>query len=123
MPDSADRPTPVADQYASGGSWVVVVRGELDLGSLPPLRQVVETASVVHPVLVLDLGDVTFADSSTLNLLLVAHRATTLRIAAPQPQVLRLLEVTGADRILRIYPTTGLACEAGAPDTDTPTRP
>ncbi|MGW8329150.1 STAS domain-containing protein [Streptomyces sp. NPDC055808] len=114
MPDSSFRPDPVAAQYARGGSSVVVARGELDVDTVPLLARALERAAAAAPVVVLDVGGVTFADSTTLNLLLRTHRATTLRIAAPQTQLLHLLEVTGADHVLRLYPSTDDACAAAA---------
>lgn len=62
-----------------------------------PLLGFVSTAAL--SVLVLDASQVTFADSSALNRLLLIHQATTLRIAAPAPQLLRLLQITGADQV------------------------
>ncbi|MEU8956638.1 STAS domain-containing protein [Streptomyces sp. NPDC048518] len=114
MSDSVSSPDPYVEQYPRDGSWVVVARGDLDMHTVPPLRRAMETAAVALPVLVLDVAEVTFADSSALNLLLVIHQSTTLRIAAPQPQLLRLLETTGADEILNIYPSTDHACAATA---------
>lgn len=58
------------------------------MDSLPPLRQAMEAAAAAGPVLVLDTGEMSFADSSALNLLLLMHQTTTLRIAAPPPHQL-----------------------------------
>lgn len=112
MPESVSRPDCVVDQYARQGSWVIVACGDLDLDSLPPLRQVMEAAATTGPVLVLDTGEVSFADSSALNLLLLMHQTSTLRIAAPPPQLMRLLQTTGADQVLNLYPSVELACQA-----------
>lgn len=57
------------------------------MASLPPLRQAMEAAAT-GPVLVLDTGEMSFADSSALNLLLLMHQTTTLRIAAPPHQLI-----------------------------------
>ncbi|GHA43308.1 hypothetical protein GCM10010329_77680 [Streptomyces spiroverticillatus] len=92
-------------QYAKNGIWVVSAQGDLDLRSLPPLRHALEGAAHEHEVVVLDAGAVTFTDSSALNLLLTAHRLTTLRIAAAPDQLRELLEITGTDQVLHLYPT------------------
>ncbi|CAM5364591.1 hypothetical protein SALBM135S_08475 [Streptomyces alboniger] len=112
MPESVSPSGPFVEQYPSEGHWTVVVRGEIDMDSVPALRRVMESAAAALPVLVLDARAVTFADSSALNLLLLVHQATTLRIAGPPPQLLRLLRTTGADRVLHIYPSMAHACAA-----------
>ncbi|GAA1934374.1 hypothetical protein GCM10009837_70290 [Streptomyces durmitorensis] len=112
MPEGLSRPKCVVEQYTREGSWVVVVRGDLDMDSMPPVREAMERAAAALPVLILDTGAVSFADSSALNLLLLIHQATTLRIAAPPPQLLRMLRITGADQILNLYPSTEQACAA-----------
>ncbi|MFH8487739.1 STAS domain-containing protein [Streptomyces longisporoflavus] len=114
MSGSVDRPRLTVEQYAREGSWVVAARGELDADSIAPLDRATQAAVAAVPTLVVDLGAVTFADSSALNLLLVLHHSTALRVAAPQPQLMRVLHVTGADRVLNIYPSTDHACAAQA---------
>ncbi|WP_367048130.1 STAS domain-containing protein [Streptomyces sp. Je 1-332] len=113
MSDSVSRPKCVVEQYTRRGSWVVVVRGDLDMDSVPSLREVMEKAAAALPVLVLDASGVTFADSSALNLLLLVHQASTLRIVAA-PQMLRMLRLTGADQILDLYPSLEEACTVAA---------
>ncbi|KOG36840.1 hypothetical protein ADK34_00090 [Streptomyces viridochromogenes] len=54
--------------------------------------------------LALDLSEVTFCDSTGLNTLLRARQRAlkehrSLTITAASPQVIRLLEITGADRL------------------------
>ncbi|MFK0175637.1 STAS domain-containing protein [Streptomyces xanthochromogenes] len=107
-------PAPRVKQYAANGSWVVAVEGELDAQTLPPLQQAMERAAATQPILVFDASGLSFADSSTLNLLLQTHRATALRIAGAQPQLLRVLEMTGADTALALFPSVADACEARA---------
>ncbi|MEV0528792.1 STAS domain-containing protein [Streptomyces sp. NPDC050439] len=112
MPDSVSRPTCIVEQYTSEGSWVVVVRGDLDMDTVPALREAMERAASALPVLILDVSEVSFADSTALNLLLRIHQTTTLRIAAAPAQMLRMLEVTGTDQVLNLYPSTEQACAA-----------
>ncbi|MFZ3471787.1 STAS domain-containing protein [Streptomyces sp. 4.24] len=59
---------------------------------------------------VVDCSRLTFCDSSALNALLTARRAaqeagTAIRLAAPGPQLLRLLELTGALALFPVDPT------------------
>ncbi|MCF3960239.1 STAS domain-containing protein [Streptomyces fuscigenes] len=93
----------MGEQYILNAQWVLEVRGKLDLDTLPPLRHALESAAITHPTTILDASRVIFADSSALNLILIAPQATDLRIAAPSASLLRLFQVTGADHILRVF--------------------
>ncbi|MFD7794730.1 STAS domain-containing protein [Streptomyces sp. NPDC059759] len=114
MSDAADDPAVKVEQYALDHCWVVSVTGELDAHSLSPVSEAVELAAASHPVLVLDTGGVTFADSTVLSLLLTLHAVTKLRIAAPSPQIVRLLAITRADEVLSVFSTLEQACEIAA---------
>jgi anti-anti-sigma factor len=66
------------------------------------------------PHVVLDLSGVTFCDSAGLNALLTAHRIATnngasLALASVPPDLLRVLELTGADQVLPVHETVGEA--------------
>jgi anti-anti-sigma factor len=98
---------------STGPAQVVAAHGELDIENLGPLQQALQTAAR-HPVVVLDASGVTFADSSFLSVLLSVRQVTDLRIAGAPPQVLRLLGITGADRIIPLFPTVAEA-QAAAP--------
>ncbi|WNI14464.1 STAS domain-containing protein [Actinacidiphila sp. ITFR-21] len=95
---------------ATGSVPVVAAHGDLDIENLAPLRQALETAAE-QPVVVLDAGGVTFADSSFLSVLLAVRQRTDLRVAAAPAQMLRLLGITGADRIIPLYPTVAEAAK------------
>ena len=78
------------------GSHVrIVVRGELDIATVPQLEQHVASDGSADAV-TLDLSGVTFIDSTGLRLLLEAHRSIgdRLRIRA-SPACERLFEITG----------------------------
>lgn len=92
-------------QYERRGAWVVAAHGSYDMHSIPPLAEALETAAREHPKVVLDASGVFFADSALLNLLILTHQAGTLRLAAPPPQLQRLLEITGADAVLETRET------------------
>ncbi|MFK0181720.1 STAS domain-containing protein [Streptomyces xanthochromogenes] len=110
MADSPYHPGPIAAQYAHKGCHVIVARGELDLDTTPDLTAALAKAADEHDVVVIDLSAVTFADSALLNLLLRTHGATTLRIAAPHPRIMLLLELTGADQALHVFTNLDDAC-------------
>ncbi|MFJ9054761.1 STAS domain-containing protein [Streptomyces sp. NPDC102409] len=91
---------------------LVVAEGDLDVESARPLQERLERAAADHDAIVLEASGVTFADSSFLNLLLRTTQAAPLRIAAASAPVRRLLEVTGADQVLRVHPDVDAAREA-----------
>lgn len=90
---------------------VVAAHGDIDIETLGPLRQALEAAAD-SPVVVLDASGITFADSSFLSVLLTVRQRTDLRVAGAPPQVKRLLELTGADRIIALYPSVAQAQRA-----------
>ncbi|MGC5364600.1 STAS domain-containing protein [Streptomyces sp. DT24] len=118
-PENADHSGPAAQalhhafggEYALGDTWIVTAEGEVDADNISGLRATLETAAATYPVVILDTSALAFADSSFLNLLVRVHKRTSLRIAAPPPQLRRLLAITGADRALRIYPDVAHATE------------
>ncbi|MFJ4866197.1 STAS domain-containing protein [Streptomyces sp. NPDC088748] len=93
-------------------SKVVTAIGDLDMDTIGPVAQALHAAAEAYDVVILDASGITFADSSFLNLLLSVHRETLFRIAAPQEQLMRLLEMTGADGVLTLVPTVAGATEA-----------
>ncbi|GAA4668099.1 STAS domain-containing protein [Streptomyces youssoufiensis] len=96
---------PEVRQYEHRGACVIAAAGEYDMGSITALSEALHTAAKQYPRVVLQASDITFADSTFLNLLLVTHQTGTLRLVAPSAQVRRLLEVTGVDSILEIRQT------------------
>ena len=91
----------ISSQYM-GTTVRITVSGELDIGTAPHLRehtsrQLAEPTELV----VLDLTDVSFIDSSGLHVLLdtAAQDDSRLRIV-PSPVCLRLFDITGVrDRL------------------------
>ncbi|WP_409240324.1 STAS domain-containing protein [Streptomyces sp. PA5.6] len=96
---------PQVRQYEYRGACVIVAAGEYDMGSITPLSEVLHTAAKQYPKVILDACDVTFADSTFLNLLLLTHQRGTLRLVAPSAQVRRVCEITGVDSVLDIRQT------------------
>lgn len=109
----------VSEDTATGAA-VVALSGQLDVqtcllleSALDRLREAASTRVVV------DLSGVTFCDSVGLSAFVVAHKYCTaaggyLRLAAPTPFMIRLLQVVGIAGPLPIYRTVIAAC-AGAP--------
>lgn len=93
------------------GSTIVALHGALDVAAAPALR---EHLRGILPqsarLLILDLGEVVSCDATGLAVLIGTHRhaaraGITLSLAAPTPQVTKLLRITGLDRILTVHPT------------------
>jgi len=97
---------------------VLTLRGEIDLASAPPLRQaLVEAADRVGVVVVVDLDEVEFIDSTGLGVLIGGlKRARTsggdLMLVCTQPRIIRLLEMTRLDRALEVHSTVAEAAAA-----------
>jgi anti-anti-sigma factor len=92
------------------GRTQVVVAGELDDSTAGILRErlVQVTANLVGD-LVLDIGLLTFVDSTGLALFVAQHKklqstGSNLIIVSPSPMARRLFEITGLSQILAIEP-------------------
>lgn len=86
----------------------VVLKGELDLAGVDRFKQALEEAEAFPvPLLVLDLHDLTFIDSTGLEVMLrAARRAREARrrlvVARPSIYVRKLLQMTAIDQTLDI---------------------
>nr|WP_258564996.1 STAS domain-containing protein [Streptomyces sp. WELS2] len=92
-------------QFERCGTWVVSARGSYDMCSIEPLAEALGTAAKAHRKVVLDASGIAFGDSTLLNLLILTHHETDLRVAAPTRQIRRLLEITGTDTFLKVRAT------------------
>lgn len=82
----------------------VIVRGELDLGTAPQLREGLTGLSGTTRVDV-DLAEVTFIDSTALGVLLSALKhyrsvGSDLQVVAASPVVAKVLEISGLAPVL-----------------------
>lgn len=91
---------------------VLVLRGELDLATVGRLREALGplTEDPGVELIVVDLVEVTFIDSTGLMTLLNAlrrlvRRGARLVLACSNPTVLRLFEATRTDATFEIVPT------------------
>jgi anti-anti-sigma factor len=87
---------------------VLSLQGELDLASAPLLQAEIESSQISSAVmLVLDLQELKFIDSTGLRVLLAAHQSSRERgqefaVTRGSPQVQRLLSITGVGEHIRI---------------------
>jgi anti-sigma B factor antagonist len=94
-----------------GNAFVVSLTGEADLHTAPELERAVDgVIALGGTAAVVDLADVSFIDSTILGILLRAQSrfadlGGVLILVASDRRVLRTLEITGLDRVLRIERT------------------
>ena len=92
---------------------VVVLSGEADTTTAALLREMLAAQLDTGARLVtVDASGLSFLDSASLRVLILAARALqgrhgTLVFARPQPLVVRLLEITGADKLLDVRELAG----------------
>jgi len=92
-------------------STVVHVSGEIDLMTQEDFDQAVRAGlDTGSPMVILDLGEVTFLSSIGLRTLVQAHAETegtgrVLRVVDGSEIVRRIMKVTGLEQLLALYPT------------------
>ncbi|OBI79264.1 STAS domain-containing protein [Mycobacterium sp. E740] len=106
-----------------GGDAAVVVSvvGEVDSGSVGTLQPLLDAAidsAGQHPnkLLIVDLGRVTYFGSAGLNAVLDCYEkgsaaGVSVRVVAANAEVVRPIEVTRLDSVLRLYGTVADAVE------------
>jgi len=107
----------------------VAVPEEVDITSAAELRAaLVEAAADGHKTLVVDMTGTRFCDSAGLHVLVHAHKRALadggdLLLAVQAPAVLRVLEITGIDRVIPAFATVDVALAQAAAATDPVRRP
>jgi anti-sigma B factor antagonist len=99
------------------GGVVLSLAGELDLYNAEEVRSALLEACAEEPeVVVVDLEEVRFIDSTALGVLIEARSRMTdrsgFRLAAPGLETRRALEVSGLDRHFVVHDTVAEALEA-----------
>ena len=97
-----------------GGYVIAALSGELGIASAPALREQLLRLFRAASHLIIDLSAVEHADASGLATLVGSGRRArllggSLRLAAPPPEVARLLSATGMDQHLNVFPTVRAA--------------
>ncbi|MBL1076395.1 STAS domain-containing protein [Nocardia sp. 2] len=101
------------------GAVVVRAGGAVDMGTVDDLTVALtaalrSTAEGTATLVIIDLHGVTYFGSAGLNAVLRCHERGTatgipVRLVADNPEVVRPIEVTGLDAVLRMYPTVDAA--------------
>ena len=102
------------------GVVVVSITGELDLSTAPALRARLLELCDSGDAVVLDLADVTFADSTALGVFVAAHkrlrgRGRMLVIANPIPGVRQIFEITNLDTVIPVFESRAEAVAQARP--------
>ncbi|MFF5026053.1 STAS domain-containing protein [Streptomyces collinus] len=92
------------------GTHVLTPTGEIDHHTGETLRHALDAITTPGSRVVIDLHQVTFMDSSGINILIAAHRALTdtggrLRLARPTHPVQRTLTIVGIDTVIDCHTT------------------
>ena len=108
----------VDQQSPDGRTQVIALRGELDVGTVERFNAALGPAvdGGEASVVIADLTNLTFMDSSGLAAMLVVLRRLTraggrLVVACANPTVLRLFQITRTDATFEICPTLEQALE------------
>lgn len=98
-----------SDEQVDAATQVVTVAGEVDIFTAPEFKERIAGAiDAGREVVVVDLGAATFIDSSSLGILIAAHRRLRDRggrlvVACGVPAVLKTFKITGLDSVLEVH--------------------
>lgn len=104
----------------SGSLAIVALPAEIDIGNQREVGEELNALLRMRPdPLIADLTGTRFCDSSGNAVLVRAgQRAKVLgvpfRVAGPREPVLRVMRISGADRVLDLYPTLNAALAGAA---------
>jgi anti-sigma B factor antagonist len=114
----------IEDRRIDGDAHVVTVAGEVDLFTAPEFKERV-MAPIAADVgrVVVDLTAATFIDSSSLGVLIGAHRRLRARggrlmVACDNQAILKTFRVTGLDGVFTIASSVDEALAAPNPDAE-----
>jgi anti-sigma B factor antagonist len=103
----------------TSGYVVVTPGGRVDVDSAPDLKDILRRVAEDGPLLVVvDLAEVDFIDSSGLSALVSGLKALrqhggSISLSKPHPQALTALRLTMLDRVFPIYPSVSEALRQG----------
>ncbi len=99
----------------SGGTLIIYLDGDIDHHNARAVRQKIDSKLFIQRPreLILDLSKVSFMDSSGLGLILgrytkSAELGILFRVANPNRQIKKILDLAGMERLIRIETTTAM---------------
>jgi len=111
----------IRDERVGDDTHVVAVTGEIDLFTAPEFKQRVSVPiDEGRAHVVVDLSATTFIDSSSLGVLIGAHRRLKLRggslvVVCDNPVIVKTFRITGLDSVFALVPSLDEAGEASSP--------
>ena len=104
-------------QHTTDGVHVIALAGEIDHTTADTFRQALTADGGSPRYTVVDFRDVTFMDSSGINVLVAANNTAHaqggwLRLAHTPTPVLQLLHIVGLDDVIPLYRTLSQALAA-----------
>ena len=110
----------ISDRRVDDETHVVTVGGEIDLFTVPEFKQHMNAAiDTGASSVVVDLTATTFIDSSSLGVLIGAHRRLkgrggALTVVCSQDAIVKTFRITGLDGVFRIVGTLDEAFDGGS---------
>ena len=107
----------IQDRPVDDDTHVVAVTGEIDLFTAPEFKQRMSTPiDAGRANLIVDLTRTTFIDSSSLGVLIGAHRRLklrggSLRVVCSNEAIAKTFKITGLDGVFTLAPTLEPAIE------------
>ena len=92
------------------GYQILHLDGRFDFGSRKTFKEAIDSAIETGNPVVLDLGKVTFVDSSALGLLVISHqnlknKKISFFLLNPQTYVKQVLDLANIGKMIPTYPT------------------
>jgi anti-sigma B factor antagonist len=110
----------ISDRRVDDDTHVIAVKGEIDLFTAPEFKQRVSApidAGRSH--IVVDLSETTFIDSSSLGVLIGAHRRLKLRggslfVVCDNEAIVKTFRITGLDGVITLVTSLNDALDGDA---------
>jgi anti-sigma B factor antagonist len=110
----------ITDRQVNDDTHVVAVTGEIDLFTAPEFKQRVSAPiDAGRSNIVVDLRATTFIDSSSLGVLIGAHRRLKLRggalvVVCDNEAIVKTFRITGLDGVFTLVPSLADALDGDA---------
>ena len=112
----------ISDTAIDDDTHVIELGGEVDLYTAPEFKErMVQVIEDGKKHIVVDLSKATFIDSTTLGVLVggvkrLRPAGGSLTLVCTDPNICKIFEITGLDRVFPIHATRDEALAALAPD-------
>ncbi len=112
----------ITDRQVDGDTHVVAVSGEIDLFTAPEFKQRVSAPiDAGRSRVIVDLTATTFIDSSSLGVLIGAHRRLKLRggsliLVSENEAIAKTFKITGLDGVFTIATSVDAALQGESPE-------